>query len=62
MAGKSRKNGNTTSRNDIAKDLEAGLFRYLTKPIKVNEFLHMLDEALEFAKHRDQPVQIQKHE
>jgi CheY-like chemotaxis protein len=48
--------------HDIAKGLEAGFFRYLTKPIKVNEFLHMLDEALEFAKHRDQSVQIQKHE
>jgi PAS domain S-box-containing protein len=48
--------------HDIAKGLEAGFFRYLTKPIKVNEFLHTLDEALEFAKHRDQPVQIQKHE
>ncbi|CDQ08857.1 PAS/PAC sensor hybrid histidine kinase [Acidithiobacillus ferrivorans] len=48
--------------HDIVKGLEAGFFRYLTKPIKVNEFLHTLDEALEFAKHRDQPVQIQKHE
>ncbi|AEM47493.1 PAS/PAC sensor hybrid histidine kinase [Acidithiobacillus ferrivorans SS3] len=48
--------------HDIAKGLEAGFFRYLTKPIKVNEFLHTLDEALEFAKHRDQSVQIQKHE
>lgn len=31
------------------KGLEAGFFRYLTKPIKVNEFLNSLDEALEFA-------------
>jgi CheY-like chemotaxis protein len=35
---------------DIAKGLEAGFFRYLTKPIKVNEFMATLDIALEFAK------------
>jgi CheY-like chemotaxis protein len=35
---------------DIAKGLEAGFFRYLTKPIKVNEFMDALDEALSFAK------------
>jgi CheY-like chemotaxis protein len=35
---------------DIEKGLEAGFFRYLTKPIKVNEFLATLDVALEFAK------------
>ena len=35
---------------DIVKGLEAGFFRYLTKPIKVDEFLSTLDEALEFAK------------
>src|ERR1700692_4691414 len=35
---------------DIQKGLEAGFFRYLTKPIKVNEFMDTLDVALEFAK------------
>jgi CheY-like chemotaxis protein len=35
---------------DIEKGLQAGFFRYLTKPIKVNEFMHTLDEALEFAR------------
>ena len=35
---------------DIAKGLEAGFFRYLTKPIKVNEFMDTLDVALRFAK------------
>jgi signal transduction histidine kinase/AmiR/NasT family two-component response regulator len=35
---------------DIEKGLEAGFFRYLTKPIKVNEFMTTLDVALEFAK------------
>jgi CheY-like chemotaxis protein/HPt (histidine-containing phosphotransfer) domain-containing protein len=34
---------------DIRKGLEAGFFRYLTKPIKVNEFMDALDVALEFA-------------
>jgi CheY-like chemotaxis protein len=32
---------------DIRKGLEAGFFRYLTKPIKVNEFMEALDAALE---------------
>jgi signal transduction histidine kinase/AmiR/NasT family two-component response regulator len=35
---------------DIEKGLEAGFFRYLTKPIKVNEFTETLDVALNFAK------------
>jgi len=35
---------------DIAKGLAAGFFRYLTKPIKVNEFMDTLDCALELAK------------
>ena len=34
---------------DIEKGLEAGFFRYLTKPIKVNEFMEALDMALELA-------------
>jgi PAS domain S-box-containing protein len=35
---------------DIEKGLEAGFFRYLTKPIKVNEFMDTLDVALKVAK------------
>jgi PAS domain S-box-containing protein len=35
---------------DIEKGLEAGFFRYLTKPIKVNEFMQTLDVTLEFAR------------
>ena len=31
---------------DIEKGLEAGFFRYLTKPIKVGEFMEALDVAL----------------
>jgi signal transduction histidine kinase/CheY-like chemotaxis protein len=37
-------------RSDIDKGMEAGFFRYLTKPIKINEFLTVLTDALEFAK------------
>jgi PAS domain S-box-containing protein len=35
---------------DIEKGLEAGFFRYLTKPIRVNELLETLDLALQFAR------------
>jgi PAS domain S-box-containing protein len=35
---------------DIERGLEAGFFRYLTKPIKVNEFMDTLNVALKFAK------------
>jgi PAS domain S-box-containing protein len=34
---------------DIAKGMEAGFFRYLTKPIKVTEFMDALDVALQHA-------------
>jgi PAS domain S-box-containing protein len=34
---------------DIAKGLKAGFFRYLTKPIKVKEFMDTLNAALELA-------------
>jgi CheY-like chemotaxis protein len=37
---------------DIKKGLEAGFFRYLTKPIKVNEFMDTLRMALESAEQR----------
>jgi CheY-like chemotaxis protein len=35
--------------HDIRKGLEAGFFRYLTKPINVNEFMEALDLAMEAA-------------
>jgi PAS domain S-box-containing protein len=35
---------------DIKKGLEAGFFYYLTKPIKVDEFMDAIDVALEFTK------------
>jgi len=34
---------------DIERGLKAGFFRYITKPIKVNEFMEALDVALKFA-------------
>jgi CheY-like chemotaxis protein len=36
---------------DIARGLEAGFFRYLTKPIKVAQFMTTLDLALAEANH-----------
>jgi PAS domain S-box-containing protein len=36
--------------HDIKKGLEAGFFRYLTKPIKVNEFMETLETALKLSK------------
>ena len=32
---------------DIAAGLEAGFFRYLTKPIHIQEFMTAIDEALD---------------
>jgi PAS domain S-box-containing protein len=52
---------------DIAMGLELGFFRYLTKPIKVKEFMDTLNVALDFAessaitavdKHEQRPLQI----
>ncbi|NVN91328.1 MAG: PAS domain S-box protein [Desulfuromonadales bacterium] len=37
---------------DISKGLDAGFLSYLTKPIKVNEFLDALDLALEYVEKR----------
>ena len=37
---------------DIKKGLEAGFFRYMTKPIKVDEFMDTLDEALQLSQAR----------
>ncbi len=34
---------------DIAQGMQAGFFLYLTKPIKVDEFMETLDQALKFA-------------
>ncbi|MES2150233.1 MAG: PAS domain S-box protein [Pseudomonadota bacterium] len=42
---------------DIEKGLEAGFFRYLTKPIRVPEFMDALDLALHYAADRER-VQV----
>ena len=41
---------------DIAVGLELGFFRYLTKPIKVKEFMDTLNEAMEFAERTAAPA------
>ncbi len=40
---------------DIENGLEAGFFRYLTKPIKIDEFMSTLDGALEFVEKGERP-------
>ncbi|QKE39710.2 PAS domain S-box protein [Ferrovum myxofaciens] len=35
---------------DVERGMKAGFFRYITKPIRVNEFMEALDLALEFAR------------
>ncbi len=37
---------------DIERGLKAGFFRYITKPLKVSEFMEALDVALEFAEQK----------
>jgi signal transduction histidine kinase/ActR/RegA family two-component response regulator len=44
---------------DIERAVEAGFFNYLTKPIKVNEFMEALDAALLFA-HKSPTPAIKK--
>ncbi|MDO9177215.1 MAG: PAS domain S-box protein [Agitococcus sp.] len=40
---------------DVKKGMAAGFFRYLTKPINVNEFMTTIDAALEFAE-KNRPI------
>jgi CheY-like chemotaxis protein len=35
---------------DIERGMEAGFYRYLTKPIKIADFMVALDESLDLAK------------
>ncbi|HME38453.1 MAG TPA: PAS domain S-box protein [Steroidobacteraceae bacterium] len=46
--------------SDIEKGLAAGFFRYLTKPIKVNEFMDTLDSALLFAIRQADPGTLRR--
>ena len=43
---------------DIERALEAGFFNYLTKPIKVNEFMAALDLALAYSQKKSTPAVI----
>ena len=36
----------------VEAGLKAGFFRYITKPIQIDEFMRVLNLALEFAEHR----------
>ena len=38
--------------HDVLKGMEAGFFRYICKPFDLNEFMCVIDEALEFRKSR----------
>ena len=44
---------------DIEKGLGTGFFRYLTKPIKINEFMKALEDALKFSKPEQITGQLQ---
>jgi PAS domain S-box-containing protein len=46
--------------HDIEKGLEAGFFRYLTKPIKIKELMSSLDEVLEFSKLQSNLVSLEE--
>jgi PAS domain S-box-containing protein len=48
--------------HDVEKGLEAGFFRYLTKPIKVDEFMETLDVALKLSKARSAGVSQERTE
>jgi CheY-like chemotaxis protein len=37
---------------NIYSGLKAGFFSYITKPVKINEFMEALDVALEFARNK----------
>lgn len=39
---------------DIEKGLAAGFYRYITKPIQINNFMAVLDQALEYAREKSQ--------
>jgi PAS domain S-box-containing protein len=45
---------------DIQRGLEAGFFRYITKPIRINEFMSSLDAALEL--NQKEPSTLKKEE
>lgn len=46
--------------SDIENGLQAGFFSYLTKPIKIDEFMNTLEKALEFATELENSPVIRK--
>ena len=46
--------------HDIEKGLLAGFFRYLTKPIRVNELMNTLDLAIKFAQRQTETAEAKK--
>ena len=44
---------------DIIKTMEAGFFNYITKPIKLNEFMAALDAALKFFNSKSSDAVVQ---
>ena len=47
--------------HDIAAGMHAGFFHYLTKPIKVDEFMSALDEALKFSEGNIEQASQEQH-
>jgi CheY-like chemotaxis protein len=47
---------------DIEKGLQAGFFRYLTKPIKINEFMDTLDVHWNSRRKRPSASQVNRDE
>ena len=45
---------------DIERGMAAGFFNYITKPIKVNQFMEALDQALAFAQTGHEPAPTQE--
>ena len=43
---------------DVCNGIEAGFFRYLSKPIRVDLFMEMLDETLDFSKPVGSPANL----
>ncbi|HEX8411424.1 MAG TPA: PAS domain S-box protein [Thermoanaerobaculia bacterium] len=41
---------------DVQRGMDAGFFRYLTKPIKVSEFMDTLNIALAYAEENNEPI------
>jgi len=48
--------------NQIEKELKPGFFTYMTKPFRLDEFMHMLDLSLQYAASvKKPPTALQDH-